>query len=201
MGCVLDIFSQNVETIDLGGQARGDRRDRPVAAFSHFTRSACRVGGGHRFDIVSLEELAALAEPHDVGTGPGDLVQFNARQAHQLEPNRQIVLANDLKACGRQQIMNVTDPAGDRVLDRNHGEFGLALLDSREAILKCAARKRRQARIGLVAGNMGVCPGFTLIRDVIGHSASFFAGPTCVGSPRRKQKRPFLAAFMLSVLR
>ena len=40
--------------------------------------------------------------------------------------DRQEPLADDVQAGLRQQMMDVGDAAGDRVLDRDHAEVGLA---------------------------------------------------------------------------
>ena len=82
MGCVFNVFRQDIEAINLCGEARRNCGDGPVAAFSHFPRGTGSVSGRDRFDIVGFEEFAALAEPHDVRARLGNIVQFHARQAH-----------------------------------------------------------------------------------------------------------------------
>ena len=44
----------------------------------------------------------------------------------------------------RQQVVDVGDAAGDRVLDRDHAELGLARRDRREGVLE--GRRRAAAR-------------------------------------------------------
>ena len=46
------------------------------------------------------------------------------------------VLADDLEAGMRHQVMDVGDPAGDRVLDRDHRPLGLAVAHRRERLLE-----------------------------------------------------------------
>ena len=61
--------------------------------------------------------------------------------------------------------MDVGDPAGDRVLDRDHAEFGRSVLYGREGVLEGRAWQRRQVGIIVDAGDMRIGPGFTLIGD------------------------------------
>ena len=63
---------------------------------------------------------------------------------HQLEVDRQEVFADDVQARGRQQMVDVGDAAGDRVLDRDHAEVGRAVLDRGEGVLE--GRRRAAAR-------------------------------------------------------
>src|SRR5262249_36943042 len=54
---------------------------------------------------------------------------------------------------------------GQRILDRDHGEVGLARRDGREGILEGRAGRRLVIRIGLVAGDMGIGPKLALKCD------------------------------------
>ena len=63
---------------------------------------------------------------HDVAVRGLDLVQLRALEPHQLEPDRHEVLGDDVQRRCRQEVVDVGDPAGDRVLHRDHGEFGIA---------------------------------------------------------------------------
>ena len=65
-----------------------------------------------------------------------------ARQRQQLKMDRQKGLADDVQVGGRQQVVNVGDPAGDRVLDRDHAEFGRAVAQRREGVLEGRAGQR-----------------------------------------------------------
>ena len=85
--------------------------------------------------------------------------------AHQLEADRQEVLAHDVKPRARQQMMDVGDAAGDRVLDRDHGERGRAIGDRREGVLEGRRGQRLPVGIDLRAGDVGVGAGLPLIGD------------------------------------
>ena len=61
--------------------------------------------------------------------------------------------------------MDVGDASGDRVLDRDHAEIGLAVLYCCERILEGRARHRLAAGIDLARRNIGIRPGLTLERD------------------------------------
>ena len=86
-----------------------------------------------------------------------------ALERHQLEADGQVILAGDVQLGGRQQIVDVADPAGDGVFHRDHGEGSLALLDRNETVLEGAAGHRLMGRKGLAAGNVRVRAGFALI--------------------------------------
>ena len=61
--------------------------------------------------------------------------------------------------------MDIGDPSGDRVFDRDHGEFSRAVLHGREGVLEGRARQRVQVRKVLGAGDMRVRPRFALISN------------------------------------
>ena len=82
--------------------------------------------------------------------------RFDARQHHQLEMDRQEIFADDVQLRFRQQMMDVGDAAGDGVLDRDHGEVGLAGLDRVEGILEGRARQRLHRREHVAAGGVGI---------------------------------------------
>ena len=68
----------------------------------------------------------------------------------------------------RQQMMDVGDAAGDRVLDRQHGERGSALAHRGDHVLEGGARQRRQFRKDLAAGEIGIGTGRALKGDEAG---------------------------------
>ena len=86
---------------------------------------------------------------------------------HQMEVDRQEVFADDVEPGCRQQMVNVGDASGDRVLDRDHRQFGLALLDRREAVLEGRAGHRLVAGIDFAAGQVGIRSGFPLEHDLL----------------------------------
>ena len=84
-----------------------------------------------------------------------DGLQRRALRRHQVEMDRQEILADDVQLGVRHQVMDVGDAAGDRVLDRDHAEVGLAGLRSpRSASSKVGAGQRLAVRIDLAAGDV-----------------------------------------------
>ena len=83
----------------------------------------------------------------------------------QLKMDRQEGLADDVQARGRQQIVDVGDAAGDRVLDRDHAEVGRAVLQRRERVLEGRAGQRLVVGKIFGAGDVRIGAGFALIGD------------------------------------
>jgi len=79
--------------------------------------------------------------------------------------DRQEVLADDMQLGVRQQVMDVGDAPGDRVLDRDHAELGLAGLDRRQRVLEGRARERLAVGIDLARRDVGIGAGLALERD------------------------------------
>ena len=70
----------------------------------------------------------------------------------------------------RHQVVDVGDAAGDRILDRDHAEIGLAGDKRRKAILESRAGHRLVVRIGLTAGEMRIRARLALKNDLLlGH--------------------------------
>ena len=85
-----------------------------------------------------------------------DRPEIGRRNRHQLKVDRQEVLADDVQAGGRQEVVDVGDATGDRVLDRDHGESRLALLDGREGVLEGRAWQRFPTRMHLLASDVRI---------------------------------------------
>jgi hypothetical protein len=128
--------------------------------------------------------LAALAERVDVALDRLDVFEL-APAAPSAGADRQEVLADDVQAGIRQQMMDVGDAAGDRVLDRDHAEVGLA----RGSI---AAKRVLEGRAGQRLG----------VRDRPRAMAMWEFAP---GSPwnailvRDELRRPVLAPFVIGL--
>ena len=63
-------------------------------------------------------------------------------EGHQRELDAQEVLADDVQVGVGQEVVDVGDPAGDRVVDRDHRQLGVAVLDRGEDVLERRARHR-----------------------------------------------------------
>ena len=86
-------------------------------------------------------------------------------QRHQLVAHAQEVLADDVEVGVRQQVMDVGDAAGDRVLDRDHGIARLARLHGGQRVLEGRAGDRLEVGKDLAAGQMRVGAGLALVGD------------------------------------
>ena len=73
MGFVLDVLGDDVEAVDLRRQPRGDRRATAVAALGDLAGGAGGVGGDDALHAELADEVAALAERHDVAFDRFDL--------------------------------------------------------------------------------------------------------------------------------
>ena len=186
---VLDILGEDFQSVDLRREARRDGGDRRIAQLRHFAGRAGGIGGRHRLDSMLAQEVAALAETHDVRARFPDIRQLRAFQGHQLEADRQVILAGDVELGGGQQIVNVADPARDRVLDRDHGEGGFALLDGDETVLEGAAGHGLMGRKGLAAGNVRVRARFALIGNFLAHCGNPCPAPRIRRASDRRDAR------------
>ena len=75
------------------------------------------------------------------------------------------MLADDVEARIRQQVMDVGDAAGDRILDRQHGQRGAAVAHRRDRVLERRRRQRLPSREHLAAGEIGIGAGLALKGD------------------------------------
>ncbi len=152
---VLDVLGEDVEAVNVGGNTRGEGGTSPVAPFRDLSRSAGRVAGDVRLEPVLADDATALAERVDVAVDVGDFADLDALQRHELEADRQEVLADDVEAGLRQQVVDVGDAAGERVLDRDHRIAGFTRFHGGDRILERRTRQRLELGIHLV-GMRGV---------------------------------------------
>ena len=89
--------------------------------------------------------------------------QLGAARGAELETDRQEVLAHDVQPRARQEMMDIGDASGDRVLDRDHGERGRPVAERREGILEGRAGQGLPIGMHLLAGDMGVRAGLSLV--------------------------------------
>ena len=120
------------------------------------------IGGDDRLDAELADDAAALAERMNVALDRLDIGKLGAARRHQLMPDRQEPFADDEQAGRRQQMMNVGDASGDRILDRDHAEFGLAGRDRGQRVLEGGAGQRLGVGIGLDDGEMRIGAGLAL---------------------------------------
>ena len=82
--------------------------------------------------------------------------------------DRQEMLADDLEAAARQQMVDIGDPAVAGILDRDHRPLGAAFAHRGECILERDAGQGRHAGKHLAAGEVGIGPERALKGDRTG---------------------------------
>ncbi len=76
--------------------------------------------------------------------------------------HRQKPFADNMQPRSRHEMMNIGDPAGERIVDRNHPEHGATGAHRGKGVLEGRTRQRLVARIGFVAGDMRIRAEFAL---------------------------------------
>jgi hypothetical protein len=175
---VLDVAPEDFQAVDLGRQGRGDGALGLVRVIRHLGRGAGRIGVDDGLQTLGTNEQAALGERLHVAVHHGEVLDSAARQAEQLMVHPLEVLADDMKAGVRQQVMNVRDPAGAGILDRDHGERGPPLGDRRKGVLEGRAGQRGLLGKGRPAGHVGIGPRHALEGD---HVAGQLVGRWSLG--------------------
>ena len=85
-----------------------------------------------------------------------------ARQGEEVVLDPLEMLADDVQPRIGQKMMDVGDPPGDRVLDGQHGELGLAVAHRRHSIVETAAGQRHHVGKDMAAGEIGIGAGGAL---------------------------------------
>ena len=112
-----------------------------------------------------MQLAAALAERLGVAEHALDGLERRAGRRHQLMAHAQEMLADDVEIGVGQQVMDVGDAAGDRVLDRDHGEPRFARLHRLQRVLERRAGDGLEVGERLAAGEMRIGAGLALIDD------------------------------------
>ena len=134
-------------------------------------RRAGGVGADARGDAVLAQEAAALAEQRRLAEGGRHLVEPGPGNRQEVGMHPHEVLADDVQPRVRQRVVDVGDPAVGRVLDRQHGEVGGALLDGGDRRLEAVARQRVELRKRLAAGLVRIGARGALERNLAGRRA------------------------------
>ena len=125
------------------------------------------VGLGDGLQLQRADDVAALAERHDVAVHRFQFRQLDAGKREQLVAHPLEMLGDDVKPGMRQEVMDVCDATRHRILDRDHGELGPAAFHRGERILEGGTGKRLHARIGVERGEVRVGAGLALEGDSV----------------------------------
>ncbi|MNZ78066.1 hypothetical protein D3C78_966280 [compost metagenome] len=164
---ILDIFSEDIETVEAGGKTWRKGRHAAVALFGHEPCGACRIAGDDGLPAVGTDDLAALAKRVDVAVDGANLILLHAGHHHQLEADRHEVFADDVQARFRQQVMNIRNAAGQCIFNRDHTEISFAVFNGVEGILEGRAGQRLHIREHVAAGHVGIRAEFALEGNTI----------------------------------
>jgi hypothetical protein len=104
----------------------------------------------------------------DMAVDGADFLAGHAGQHHQLEADRHEIFADDMQPRFRQEVMDIGDASGDRVLDRDHRQVRIAVFERLEGVLESRARKRFHGREHVAAGHVGIGAEIALEGDAIG---------------------------------
>ena len=169
---VLDVFGENVEPVDLRGEAARDGADALLAALGDLAGAAGSIAAIDGLQPMLADELPALPERHVERLHRLDVLERRALHSEQVHLDAQIMLAGDEEAGFGQQVVDVGDAAVERIFDRHDAMVGLAAFDGGERILEGRARHRFAARKQRMRGGMAESAGFALKGDEFGHVAS-----------------------------
>ena len=145
---VLDVRAQDLEAVDLAGERRGDGRLRgsPRSAISRG-----RAGGVARTSGCSPARRSSCGTGRARGCGCGRGLSVSSVAPVRASSWWWIaleVLADDVQARARQQVVDVGDAAGDRVLDRDHAPGRRGRRAPRRTRPRRSAGQRLQLRPG-----------------------------------------------------
>ena len=162
---VLDVGAQRDQAVDVAGQFRGDHRLALVSGGGDAGGGAGGIHRDHRLQAQFADQMAALVEGVDVAVHVGDVLDRRALDAEQVVVHPLVVLADDVQARLRKQVVDVGDASGHRVLDGDHPERRPALGDRREGVLEGAARQGLHLRPRGPAGEVRIGSRLTLEGD------------------------------------
>jgi hypothetical protein len=108
-----------------------------------------------------------LAERHRVTSDDANIGEPRAPAAEELMANGEEAFADDREAGIGEEVMNVGNAPGERILDRQHRPFGLAVANGGKRRLECRAGKRIKGRRESLAGEMRIRAGLALKGDLL----------------------------------
>jgi hypothetical protein len=133
-----------------------------MAASLRSPRGARGVCDHDRLEPERADHLPALVERVHVAAHGLDGLERGALRRQQLMVHPLEMFADDVEPGLRQQMMDIGDAAGDRVLHRQHREPRAALAHGGDGVLEARAGQCREARKHLAAGEVRVGAGLAL---------------------------------------
>jgi hypothetical protein len=110
----------------------------------------------HGLEAVGPDELPALRERLHVAAHHLEAVERRPLGRKQLVVHALEVLADDMQAGLRQEVVDVSDPPGAGILDRNHRQLGPAVAHRGEGVLEGRTGQGGHLGMGTPAGHVGV---------------------------------------------
>ncbi len=156
MGFVFDIGFQDVETISLARERRGDGGKRTVFGFGDIAGRTRGIVPVLRDPFHVADDLAALAECGGLAHHGADVFELRALHAQQLMADAQEMFADDIEARFGQQVMDIGDAAVQRILHRNDAEIGIAGAHRFHRVLESGLGDRLHMRQRLARGEIGI---------------------------------------------
>ena len=152
VGVVLDVMGEHLETIDLGGEFRGEHALARRLRAGEIGGGAGTVGGGMAGDLMLAQEARRLRQKHEMRAHRLDLLELAPGHAHQRDPHPHEKLVEDVQPRLGQQAVDVGDPAIGRVFDRQHREIGIAAAHRLDHLLEGGAGHHLHPGPRLTAG-------------------------------------------------
>ena len=170
---VLDVRLQDLKAVEPRRQGRGDGGPGRVRMLREPPGCQGGVADGVPGQAKVRDHLPALGE----GDGHGDhglqVLEPDARIGHQLEVDGLEVLADDPQSRGRQQVMDVRNPARDGILHRDHSQTAITRPHGLKSLLEGCAGRGLHVGEGGLAGFVAVGPKLSLEGDPVGiHAGS-----------------------------
>ena len=171
---ILEIGLENLEAVDLGGNRRRNRCLRRIASRRHVARRTRGIGLNAGRQSKRADVIAALTQGMNVTVHCLEALERRALDSHQMVVHALEVLGDEKKSGFRQQMVNVGNPAGQRIFDRNHRQRRFTRRDRFEGRLEIGLRQHRHPGIDVAAGEVRIGTGVPLKRNgirgiVVGH--------------------------------
>jgi len=167
LGVRLDRVRQDVEPVVLRGAPARDRGHRPVVSERDLMCRARGVVGDLRLDAVAPQERVDLCERLRVRACAPDLGEARAGKGEQTVADAHHGFRDDARVgVGAEQIVDIDDRTGMRVLDGHHGRPHRTVLQRREHVVKRALRDELLVGEQVHRGDLGIRARRALIRDL-----------------------------------